>query len=123
MPPTTDRLEFTATDAVGNTSEETTSPALAFRPTFTGPEPDAVLPEEPIPVRIQGWPGSTVTVWLGERSLGTLTLDAAGTGRGRVATSDGSSLAPGSYELGVSYAAGIAPLSSAPRTTIQVTIR
>ncbi|MBT1671935.1 sigma-70 family RNA polymerase sigma factor [Curtobacterium flaccumfaciens] len=122
LPPTTDRLEFTATDAVGNTSEKTTSPALAFRPTFTGPSPDAVLPEEPIPVRIQGWPGSTVTVWLDGRPLGTLTLDAAGTARGFVGTGEGSSLAPGSYELGVSYTAGIAPLSSAPRTTIQVTI-
>ncbi|WP_155896934.1 sigma-70 family RNA polymerase sigma factor [Curtobacterium sp. UNCCL17] len=122
LPPTTDRLEFTATDAVGNTSEKTTSPAFAFRPTFTAPTPDAVLPEEPIPVGIQGWPGSSVTVWLGGRPLGALSLDAAGTARGLVGTGDGSSLAPGSYELGVSYIAGIAPLSSAPRTTIQVTI-
>jgi len=122
LPPTTDRLEFTATDAVGNTSEKTTSPAFAFRPTFTGPAPGAVLPEEPIPVEIQGWPGSSVTVWLGGRPLGTLTLDAAGTARGLVGTGDGNSLAPGSYELGASYTAGIAPLSSAPRTTIQVTI-
>lgn len=123
LSPTADRLEVTATDAVGNTSQKTIGPAFAFRPTFLSPAADAILPERPIPVQIQGWPSSTVTVWLGRQPLGSLTLDAVGAARGLVGTSDGSSLPRGSYELGVSYSTGIAPLSSAPRTTIHVAVR